>query len=75
MWRLEVVTEWVNVSGRNVAKIITDGYQGQFTDITGQPTPPTTPNAVIFECIVDEATADLMEADSNLLILNAEDIG
>ena len=74
MWRLEIVNEWAFVNGQNVAYVVSAGYQGEFTDITNQPTPPITPNAVIFECIVDAATADLMEVDSNLLILSAEEI-
>lgn len=69
MMRLQIVTDWLFVDGRNVSRAVND-YEGMWYDVTGQPDANIVPapNTVIFEGIVsDDVFADIQaDHDANL---------
>ena len=72
MEELYVITSWVQAADGNAPKLIVDGYEGYFQDMTDQPAAnlPTNPNQVVWLARVSTATANVIATDPDHFVLS-----
>ena len=72
MEELYILTNWVQTADGNEPKLIPDGYEGYFQDMTDQPTANITPapNQVVWRARVSTATANVIATDPDHFVLS-----
>lgn len=75
MYEVEVLTAWQVVGGDNEMAVALD-YPASWSDATGQidANIPPSPNLFIALGVVDAATLDVLDSDTNYLVLTAEEV-